>query len=151
MLKSWLFLSIAGTMLVVPGWIAIGFFAKNFQVSGRLFFLYYALGMFIGALPLLFAVHEKILLPWQIAIAILLAGILFGATGNMLIFHALALAPNQALPIVITQAVSILVFAVSVGLYRILPKYFPITAFDLQYFLGTLLVIAGVVLIALRR
>lgn len=138
-------------MLVAPGWIAVGFFERNFQVPGRSFFLYYALGMFIGALPLLFAVHEKILLPWQVAIAILGAGILFGAAGNMLIFHALGLAPNQGLPIVITQAVSIVVFAASVGLYWALPKYFPATAFDLQYFLGTLLVIAGIVLIALRR
>jgi len=151
MLKSWLFLSIAGTFLVVPGVLTIGFFAKNFHVSGRLFFLYYALGMFVGALVLLAPTNEKIFLPWQIGIAILAAGMLFGAAGNMLVFHAVPFAPIQALPIVITQAASILVFAASVGLYYILPKYFPATAFDLQYFLGTLLVIAGVAVVALRR
>ena len=151
MFKGWLFQSLASTFLIVPAWLAVDFFAKNFKMRAEVFLLYYFLGTLIGA-----GVWKAITRPsdlvhsWSIALAVVLIGISFGAACNVLMYQAIASAPNPGLPIAIIEGASVLVFLGALLLGSILPMYFSPSTFDLQQLFGILLVISGVVIIGLR-
>ena len=72
----------------------------------------------------------------------------FGTVANMLLFAATAAAPNPAFSSAIASAASLVIFALSFGLFRFFPKYFYEMKFDGGHLLGILVIIAGVFLLA---
>ena len=75
-------------------------------------------------------------------------GLTFGTVANMLLFAATAAAPNPAFSSAIASAASLVIFALSFGLFRFFPKYFYEMKFDGGHLLGILVIIAGVFLLA---
>jgi drug/metabolite transporter superfamily protein YnfA len=81
----------------------------------------------------------------------LLLGLTFGATVNILIFRAVASAPNPGLPVAIANVASVGVFLVAALLARWAPNYFDSVKTDGWSFLGVVLTVIGAALIAIRR
>ncbi len=151
---SWSTQATLGLAIVIPAWIAIGFFAKNFQVPAHIFIFWYFIGMLIG-IPV-FLLSAKFATPSDFQFgapqfAIVLTGILFGAVANTLVFMAVNKAPNPGLPIAIAGSASVFVFFLTIVLAALFPKYFNPSTADPYHFLGLLLTLAGVVLIGYKR
>jgi hypothetical protein len=146
----WLMQSLIGMLILVPGWLAIGFFGRNYQLSSDIFVVWYFLGGGVGA-ALFGRTPFASLIPsgWVVASAFLL-GVLICGSSNILIFRAVASAPNPGLPVAIINASSILVFFASAGLAWIAPRFFDAVTIDLRSFIGVVLTIAGVAFIAIR-
>ena len=151
---SWLGQSFLAMALLVPTWLSINFFARNFNIKGEILLFWYMWGVIIGTgASFLFrrlAVADVI--PHRLSvIAMLMLGLTFGAALNILLFSAVAQAPNPGVPIAISNVASVLVFISAALLAVWLPKYFSNIAFSPQHFLGVLLAVLGVVLITLKK
>lgn len=148
---GWLALSFLATLCIVPTFLSIPYFGRNFQVKPEVFMTWYFAGVSLGVgLWIYLSGRATDLLPRsQGALAgIILIGLTFGAVANSSLFRAVALAPNPGMPPVVYSAVSVVVFLASAMLASRLPKYFEQVSTDLDRFLGILLVIAGLFLIA---
>ena len=149
--SAWLWFSACATVSVAPVFIAIPFFAKNFQVKPETFTTWYFASVSTGiALWLWVGGRAADLRPGGLraAVGIVLVGLSFGAAANGLLFRAVSMAPNPGLPSVMYGGASVIVFLVSAALADRLPRFFDRVNTDLDRFVGILLVIAGVFLIA---
>ena len=128
----------------------IPFFAKNFQVKPQVFTTWYFGGVSFGvAAWISFSGRAGDLLPGGgVILAIFSIGLTVGAVANTLLFQAIDLAPNPGLPAVIYSASSIVVFTLSAAFAARLPKFFNPVQTDADRFLGILLVLGGLFLIA---
>ncbi len=153
-MKSWFLQSVIAMILVVPAWLSITFYKKNFHVSAEIFLVWYfgaaAVGIVIFKAFSGVSLIEFFPAP-SLVIGMLLIGLTLGAAANALLFSAVSVAPNPGLPIAISGTASVCVFLVSVVLGSFLPKYFSEVRFDWQAFVGVLLVVSGIALIAVRK
>jgi len=148
---GWLWFSAVATVSVAPVLISIPFFAKHFQVKPEAFTTWYFASVSIGvALWLWVAGRAADLLPGGpgSALGIVLVGLSFGAAANGFLVRAVSVAPNPGLPSVMYSGASVIVFLASAALADRLPRFFDQVNTDLDRFLGILLVIGGVFLIA---
>lgn len=149
---AWLWYSILATSVIVPVFISIPYFAKNYHVKPEVFLAWYFIGSPIGvSLWLSLNGRTADLLPEggeAAVLAILLIGATFGAGANSSLFKAVVLAPNTGFPPAIYSAASVIVYLASAGLASRLPRYFNPVNTDPDRFLGVLLVVAGLFLTA---
>ncbi len=146
----WFYQSIAAALLIVPAWLAVGFFQKNFGLRSEIFLVWYMVGVIPGVCFLDGKIFSSSL-PIIVIASTILGGLTFGAISNIWIFHAVSAAPNPGLPLALLGITNVLVFVGAAVLGRILPKYFEQAAFDYHHLLGVLLVAAGTALIAIKR
>ncbi|HEY7678225.1 MAG TPA: hypothetical protein VIG69_14215 [Candidatus Methylomirabilis sp.] len=148
---GWLWFSAFATVSVTPVFIAIPFFIKNFLVKPETFTAWYFASVSVGiALWLWLDGRAADLHPGGLraAAGIALVGLSFGAAANGFLFRAVSVAPNPGLPPVMYSGASVIVFLASAALADRLPRFFDRVNTDFDRFLGILLVIAGVFLIA---
>lgn len=151
MAGSWLSQSLVSALLLIPAWLAIGFFDRNYQVKPETFLIWYLPGVI--ALAVLFQQSPlKALIPsFGIVCAILLIGLVLGGISNILIFRAVINAPNPGLPLVLLNITNVGVYLIAAPLSRWLPNYFNTVKLDVWTFLGVILVIVGASIIAVRQ
>jgi protein involved in polysaccharide export with SLBB domain len=138
-------------LCLIPAWLAIGFFNRNYQVGSDVFLIWYFLGIVIASAFLRGQSLNAIIPSWKIVGTILLVGLTFGAVSNILLFRAVATAPNPGLPVAIANVASVGVFLAAAVLSRWAPKYFNVVKIDGVALVGVALVVAGASLIAIRR
>ena len=148
---SWLALSIIATLCIIPAFLAIPFFAKNFGVRPEVFMTWYFVGVCTGvSLLLTGAGSGKELLGSGLPVtaAIVAIGFVFGAIANSFLFRAISLAPNPGMPPVIYSMASVLVFILSALFATRLPALFKQVNADIDRLVGIGIVIFGLFLVA---
>ena len=149
---AWLWLSVLATLCILPAFLAIPYFLKNYQVKPDVFMTWYFAGVSVGvALWIWFSGRGADLFPEKalnVIAAMLVIGLTFGAVANSSLFKSIALAPNPGLPPVIYSASSVVVFVASALLASHLPRYFNPVNTDIDRFVGILFVIGGLFLVA---
>ena len=149
--SAWLWFSAVATVSVAPVLLSIVFFAKHYQVKPEAFTTWYFASVSVGvAVWLWLAGRGADLRPGGAvaALGIVLVGLSFGAAANGFLVHAVSVAPNPGLPSVMYSGASVIVFFASAALADRLPRLFDQVSTDIDRFLGILLMIAGVFLIA---
>ena len=149
--SAWLWFSAIATVSVAPVLLSIVFFAKHYQVKPEAFTTWYFASVAAGvALWLWLAGRGADLHPGGpgAALGIVLVGLSFGAAANAFLVRAVSLAPNPGLPSVMYAGASVIVFFASAALADRLPRFFGRVNTDLDRFVGIVLVIAGMFLIA---
>jgi len=149
--RNWLGMSIIGMLAIIPSWLGVGFFEKNFQVRPEVFMIWYFFGVIGGSVCFLVSKEISILPSISVWLAIVIIGITFGSVANMLLFAATPIAPNPGLPAAIASFASVVILFLSVGLYSLLPSYFNHVQFDMYHFFGMILAGAGMLLMAMPR
>lgn len=150
MTGNWVWQSVVSMLILSPIWVAIVFFDKNYQIKPNVFLIWYFIGS-IAYTAFLEGFSVKSLMPSLGIIFILLVTGLVGGMANTLLFNAVASAPNPGLPVAIGNGASVGSFVLVVLLSRWVPNYFSESKVDIWAFVGILLTVAGVALIATRR
>lgn len=151
MSSNWLGQSVIAMLFLVPAWLAVGFFGKNYHIRSDVFLIWYCLGVVITT-SLFGGTTLKAIVPsGKIVGAILLIGLTIGAIPNILIFRAIVSSPNPGLPVAIANVASIGVFLAASLLSRWAPGYFNSVKTDGWSFLGVVLTVIGASIIAIRR
>ncbi|MBI2217664.1 MAG: hypothetical protein HYU51_10235 [Candidatus Rokubacteria bacterium] len=149
---SWLWFSLVAATTLVPVFLSIPYFARNFHVRPDVFTSWYFGGVSIGvALWIALSEGAAALVPGgpRLLLGMLAVGVTFGAVANSSLFRAVAVAPNPGLPpVFLYSAASLAVFLASAALAHRLPRYFSAVSRDLDQLLGILLVMVGLFLIA---
>ena len=155
MTGNWLSQSLIAATLLIPAWLAIGFFDRNYQVKPDTFLIWYFPGIIALSVLMLFRQSPsplKALVPsFEIVCAILLIGLAIGGIANVLIFRAVVNAPNPGLPLVFLNITNVGVYLIAAPLSRWLPNYFNTVKIDMWTFLGVVLVTVGASIIAIRQ
>ena len=116
--------------------------------------IWYVLGMLLGAsvgMLCLNRISGEDFIPTGSLIMIAMMGLVFGTSTNILLYQAIAEAPNPGLPMACFNTSSLIAFIIAPLLAFALPRYFDRTIFNMYHFTGILLTIVGVCLIALKR
>lgn len=151
MSENWFGQSLIAMLCLIPAWLAIGFFDRNYQVSPNIFLIWYFLGCIITSILFGGSPLKAIVPSWKTAGVMLLIGLTIGAIANILIFRAVTSAPNPGLPVAIANVASVGVFLAAGLLSWLAPKYFGYVKTDILAFLGVVLTVIGASLIAIRR
>lgn len=147
----WFWQSVVAMLLLVPAWLAIPFFERNYHVPGQVFLVWYMPGMYLGVLAWCMDQQHLRSAIWPgagVACALALVGLLCGAVANVTLFGAVGNAPNPGVPVAIANVACLGVFAASVLLPKVLPKYFKVVSAEPLQLFGVVLVIAGAAFIA---
>ncbi len=152
---NWFAKSLLAMVLIIPFFIAVGFFNKNYNVKPELTVMLWNIGVVVGMYVWsmkvrLYGTMEFNTQTFVICVIILAAGISLGAIANILFAQALAESPNPGLPVAIVNAAAIPVFVISYFLFLLLPAYFNTTSFDPIKLIGVVLTIAGIWIISLK-
>lgn len=148
---NWFVQSLISMLCLIPTYLAIGFFDKNYQVRPDVFLIWYFLGNVITSAFFRGLSSNTIIPSGKLVGMILLIGLTIGAIANILLFRAVSSAPNPGLPVAIVSATSIGVFLIAVLLSRWAPNHFNSVKTDVWSFLGIVFVVIGVSLIAIKR
>lgn len=150
MAEPWFVKAILATAAIVPAFLAIPFFRKNFGVDPLVFVVWY-----FGATALSVAIYvgaqrgvQAVVPPPSALAGIVLIGMVFGAFANAALFQAVSLAPNPGLPPVIYATSSVFVFVLSALLAGALPALFNPVSAEPGRIAGLVLVLAGLYLVA---
>jgi len=150
MTEAWFTKSLLATVAIVPSFIAIPFFRKNFGVDPLVFVIWYfggtalSIALYLSMTRGLQAVAPQL----PVLLGILAIGMIFGAFANGSLFQAVGLAPNPGLPPVVYATSSIFVFLLSALLASALPALFNPVTTELGRIVGLVLVLAGLYLVA---
>ena len=145
---NWVVQSLVAMLIISPIWVAIGFFDKNFHVKPDVFLIWYFLGVVVTTLFLGESPAKSFVLPLKVFCLLLFIG-LVGGVANMLLFWAVASAPNPGLPVAIGNGASVGSFLLVILFSRLAPNYFNTAKFDGVSFLGIILTVIGITIIAL--
>lgn len=152
-MTSWYVQTLVAVALLVPGWLALAFFQRNFSLSSSTVLVLYTLGMIIGIVSW-HVWQNKTLVSFfpaiGLSLTVIMSGILFGAYGNVLMVNSIDRAPNPGLPIAIGSTASILVFVATLVLAYFFPRFFNQASIHWQHVTGILLTILGVSLVAIK-
>ena len=151
MTGNWLGQSVIAMLCLIPAWLAIGFFDRNYQVRPDVFLIWYFLGIAVTSVLFGGSPLNAIVPSGKLVGAMLLIGLTIGAIANILLFRAVVGAPNPGLPVAIANVASIGVFLIAALLSRWAPSYFNSVKTDGWSFLGVILTVIGASLIAIRR
>ena len=146
-MSHWFVQSAAAMVIFVPIWLAIGFTKRNYDVGPDVFAAWYFLGNACMALMIAPRVYE-VLVPSAKVVGLLLIAGLIGGIANTLVYRAVAGAPNPGLPVAIASSASVCVYLLAVWCSRRWPAYFDQGELDLKKFIGVMLVVIGVSLVA---
>lgn len=147
---QWFLQAIGATLCIVPAFLSIPFFKKNFGVDPLLFLTWYFAGTAItNAFVVRYAGFSRSLVPDATVVGAMLAiGLTFGAAANGLLFLSVANAPNPGLPPVIYGSSSMIVFVLAAVFAVKIPRLFNAVNTDLDRFVGILFVLLGLFFIA---
>lgn len=148
---NWIAQSFTAMLLLVPVWLAIGYFDRNHQIKPEVFLLWYLVGIIVSTALYNGQSTGRLVGPWKIDLVIVLIGMTAGATANIMIFRAVAAASNPGLPLAVTNTSSVGMFLASVLLARLAPTHFPAVKNDPWSFVGVCLAVLGVSIVAIRR
>ena len=151
MSTQWVWQSLSAMGLLIPFWIAVQFFGKNFGVSSELFLVFASLGT-TAAIGVFVRLAGPVTMPplW-IIVSMIAIGLIIGGGANLLLMRSVANAPNPGLPLAIMNMLTIGVFLTSMVLARWLPNYFEAAKCDAWSFFGIALTVVGTSIIVLRR
>ncbi|MEK7623746.1 MAG: hypothetical protein AAB408_03710 [Patescibacteria group bacterium] len=148
---TWFWEAFLAMILLVPAWLGLAGFSRVWNIRGEVALLWYMLGVIIGVA--FFTAKSSSIIPensvaiwWLIGL-----GIFVGAVANILVFRAVAHAPNAGLPIAITGSASVFVFLSTIFLAHFFPKFFVVQNFDWLRFGGIVLTMIGIGLISIRQ
>ena len=149
--QNWLLQSLIALLGLIPAYLAIGFFDRNYNVKPDVFLFWYFLAV-AGSSALFGNTQLSALVPsGKVVVAVVLVGLSFGAVANIFQMRAIACAPNPGLAVAIsTGGASVGVFLASGILSRLFPSQFS-GKMDWYSFLGVILTFAGLLLIGSRR
>lgn len=155
---GWMGRAIIGMFAIVPSWMGVDFFQKNFSIRGEMMMVWYFAGVVMGSSVLMRMMGMATtgdFLPSRGKLLIMALGLTCGAIANLLIFGATGLAAmlgkNPALVVIITNMASVVVFFLSVALSYVAPAYVSQIKFSLFDFIGVLTIIAGMGMIIMNR
>ena len=148
---NWLTQSFFAMLCLVPAWLTIGFFDKNYQIKSDVFLIWYLLGIVTTSIFFGGSTIDKIFPSLKMVAVMMLIGMTIGATANILLFRAVSAAPNPGLAVAIGNTASVGVFLAALLLSRYAPNYFNEVKFDAQALVGIILTVVGAALIAIRR
>lgn len=151
MSSNWITQSFLSVAFLIPAWLAIGFFGRNYQVRPEVFLVWYFAGVVLATVFCGIPAGQTLIPSWQIVIAMACVGVFVGGVANIALFRAMAQVPNSGLPLAISNLASVGVFLASIVLGHLLPQWFERAKADPIAFLGVLLTALGVSLIAIRR
>jgi len=145
---GWFSQTVLASVLLIPCWLAIGFFAKNFGVLPTAFLGWF----FVGVLGTTIAhAGTSLMLPWGIVASIVAIGAFFGGPANILLFQAIESARIAALPLALGNVNHFGTYACAIILAAMLPTYFPPATFSWTAVAGIACMGVGATLIALSR
>src|SRR4051812_14969498 len=121
---SWLCQSLVAVLCLIPVWLAIGFFEKNFQIKPQVFVIWYFLGVVITSALCGGGTLSSLMPSFKSVGGVLLVGLTLGAIASILLFRAIGSAPNPGLPVAMSNVASVGVFLVAALLSRWAPSYF---------------------------
>lgn len=150
-MNNWLILSFTSMTLLVPAWLAIGFFDRNFGVNPTVFVVWYFLGVISTASILATSNGTSLVPSWPIVLGIILIGMTIGGVANILLFNAVSLADNPGTPVAIANVASVGVFIAAALLARWLPQYFQQGRFDLWTLIGIAMTVGGIAIIVMKK
>lgn len=150
MFPQWLAQALIGMALIVPGWIAIPFFNRNFGIATDIFLAWYLLGGVLGTVIFTRLPLVSFFPSTGSVSAIILLGILLCGLANLFIFRSVAAAPNPGLAVAIVNAASVIVFFFTAILAKSSPRFFDPVRIDATSLLGTTLTVIGAMLIAFK-
>ena len=150
MTGNWLSQSLISSILLIPGWLAIGFLDRNYQIKPDVFLIWYFPCIVTFCILFRQAPLKTMIPSFGIICIILLIGFI-GGVANKLIFRAVAIAPNPGLPLIFLNLTNIGVYLVAAPLSRWLPDYFNTVKIDVWTFFGVMLVTIGASIIAIRQ
>ena len=149
-MAPWIIKAIAATASVVPVFIAIPFFRKNYGVDALVFMSWY-----FGAAAVSVAIYlaasgrgGELVPRAPVTIAIVIIGLTLGALANGQLFQAVIAAPNPGLPPVVYATASVFVFLLSALFAAALPQFFAPVSAGPMHLVGIVLVLAGLFLLA---
>lgn len=151
MSASWLTQSFTAMALLIPAWLAIGFFDRNYQIKPDIFIIWYFLGVGLNSLLFGQSPMSAVFPSWKLILIILIIGFTVGGVANVALFSAVSKAPNPGLPVAIANVASVGVFFVAALLYRYLPNYFNSVKIDIWALVGLLLTVVGTAIISIRK
>lgn len=151
MTGNWLLQSCIATVCLVPAWLAIGFFGRNYKIGPDIFLMWYLFGIAISLASYKASSHSVIVPSWKIVGAILIIGMTIGASANILLFRAVGGAPNPGIPVAIANVASVGVFLAGALLFRLFPNSFNSVKIDPWTLFGIILTIIGTSIIGIRR
>jgi hypothetical protein len=147
----WLVQSLIAVVLLIPVWLSVSFFERNFHVAPEAFVTWYFLGVAITS-ALCVLPPAQALFPSAGKVAgMLLIGLTLGGLANVLVFKAVVGAPNPGLAVTVTQVSSLGVFLAAGLLAKYAPRYFSPVKTDWWSLFGIILTLAGISIIAMRR
>lgn len=143
---TWFWQSVVGAFFLIPGWIAIPFFQKNFGVRPEDFIIWYLLSAAFA--PVFFGSAAVVPGPGVVT-GIMAVGLVVGYA-NILAFRATVNSPpNPGIPVAIFTSLSTIgVVLATLALAYLLPKYFDVAAIDVRTLAGVALIIVGMWLVA---
>lgn len=151
MTAHWFSNAVLATISIIPAFLSIPFFRKNFGVPAEVFMVWYFFGTSCGVVlwmglqgraEVLIA-HGRL-----VSFTIFLIGGAFGALANSALFRSIAQAPNPGMPPAVYSAASVVVFCLSALLAAKLPQFFNRVETAPDRLIGVLLVVLGIFLTA---
>jgi hypothetical protein len=150
-MSLWLVKSAIATVAVIPVFIAIPYFRRNFGVDPLVYLCWYFTAAAISVatyLSLSGRANELIMPGPGVVAAIIAIGLTLGAIANGALFQAVIAAPNPGLPPVIYATSSMVIFVISIFLANSFPQIFVPATSDPLRLAGIILVIGGLFLLA---
>lgn len=149
---GWAGRAILGTLFIIPSWIAIDFFKRNFGVSPEIFLVWYFFGTILSTGAVLSLQRVSLVRSGIVLIAIIIGlGLTMGRLANVLLFTAAAKVPNPGLAVAISSTASAVIIFFSFVLWRVFPDYFSRPQLDLDHLWGVILIIIGMYLVVKPR
>jgi len=149
--QNWLGQSLTATMLLVVAWPAIPFFERNFGIRIETFSTIYFLGIVsMYAMTSGSKIYGQVIGSTGSIALIFMVGVIFGGIANLLLFRAVAGAPNPGLPVAISCGAAIGTAVVAWGLAKVAPNWFGQVDLNWKVALGIMLMLSGVALVATR-
>jgi len=152
---NWVAQSVMAMLCLVPVTIVIPFCSKYYRVNPTLGIFWYYLGAAacMAVVVTRLDVKQVLLLcpPLSMLWIVLLVGLVFGGTANILLFTAASTAPNSGLPFAIIGGAPVISYFVAIWVARVVPSYTAQGRFDWWQLIGLLLTITGVALISWRK
>lgn len=147
---SWIAKAVLSMLCMVPMFMLPKIMGR-FGVAPEAVSFFWGVGVLTG-IPLLLLLTQNIgvlTVSNNLKLIIIGCGLVFGTAASILMYQALALAPNSGMVIPILNCATIVVFAIGILLSVIAPEKFPAVALNYKQVAGLVMVFTGIVMVFL--